>query len=276
MIVIVTGAEGQVGSEVVSLFERAGHTVFPFNSTTLDIRNSAAIQAQLAPIQAAQALINCAAYTAVDRAEDEPEKAFQVNADAVKNLAEHCRDFNIPLLHLSTDYIFDGQKQGGYEETDAPHPQNIYGESKWAGEEFLRWTWEKHIILRVSWVFGRNGNNFVKTITRLANERPQLKIVADQRGSPTGASHIAKTLLTLLNHPQLEENFGTYHYTDAPLTTWFDFAKSFIPEKSCELLPISTQDYPTQAKRPLNSHLNCDKIKRIFGIEQAYWQDELS
>lgn len=268
MKILVTGAMGQVGQEVTTLLGANHYAVLAYSSQDFDIT-------QAHSIPAVDYVINCAAYTAVDKAEDEPEKAFAVNAMGVENLAQLCKNQNIPLIHLSTDYVFDGHKPTPYLETDDTHPQNIYGASKLAGEAALRAHWEKHIILRVSWIFGRFGNNFVKTISRLATERPQLKIVADQQGCPTGASHIAEVIFTIINHPNLQDSWGTYHYSDAPPTTWFDFAKSFAPA-SCELIPIRTEEYPLKASRPQNSVMNCAKIKRVFGINQAHWQEALT
>jgi dTDP-4-dehydrorhamnose reductase len=270
MKLFITGANGQLGQELTLLAKAAGHEVLAYSSKALDIT-----QSDLADLSGVDYLVNCAAYTAVDKAEDEPEKAFAVNAMGVANLAKTCAEYNVPMIHISTDYVFDGTKKAAYLETDTPNPQGVYGGSKLAGEALLQATWDKHIILRVSWVFGRFGNNFVKTITRLSQERDQLKIVADQHGSPTGASHIAKVILALLAHPQLTSHWGIYHYTDAPQTTWYDFAKSFVDPEKCTLVPITTAEYPVKAKRPSNSVLSCDRINKIFGICQCSWQEEL-
>ncbi len=275
MRILVVGGQGQIGKALSLLFHKEGHSIFSFPSHQLNICNPISIEKAVAASLPLDFIINCAAYTAVDRAEDEPEKAFLVNAEGVKNLAECCKKWNVPLIHFSTDYIFDGEKISPYLETDTPNPQNIYGASKLKGEHLLSQSWEKHIILRVSWVFGPYGNNFVKTISALAQTRDHLKIINDQHGCPTGASHIAQIVLQLLNHPALSKHWGTYHYTDAPLTTWYDFARSFVPQDQCQIEAISSQNYPTRAKRPLHSALNCDKIFRIFGISQADWHHEL-
>lgn len=275
MRILVVGGQGQVGRELSLLFHKEGHSVFSFTSHQLDICNPISIEKAFAASFPLDFIINCAAYTAVDRAEDEPEKAFLVNAEGVKNLAKCCKKWNVPLIHFSTDYIFDGQKMAPYLETETPNPQNIYGASKLKGEYLLSQSWEKHIILRVTWVFGRYGNNFVKTILALAKTHDHLKIINDQHGCPTGASHIAQIVLQLLNHSALSKHWGTYHYTDTPPTTWYDFARSFVPQDQCQIEAISSQNYPTRAKRPLHSTLNCDKILRIFGISQANWHDEL-
>ncbi len=275
MKVLVLGAMGQVGQEVVLAFAAQGCEVIALGSKDLDITNDAQVLAVIQQHQDSDYIINCSAYTLVDKAEDESPRAYAVNALGVKSLAEHAKACRIPVLHISTDYVFDGTKAGAYLETDKPNPMSIYGASKLAGEQMLQVTWEQHIILRVSWVFGRFGNNFVKTIKRLAAERSELKIVADQHGSPTGAAHIAQVILTLLQHPALSKNWGIYHYTDAPQTTWYDFAKSFVDPAICTLVPITTAEYPVKARRPSNSVLNCDKIKQVFGVGQYDWHNEL-
>jgi dTDP-4-dehydrorhamnose reductase len=251
------------------------HCVFSFNSSELNITDPGSIEAAFQKSFPLDFVINCAAYTAVDRAENEPQQAFLVNAEGVKNLAECCKKWQIPLIHLSTDYVFDGESKTPYLETDAPNPQNVYGVSKLKGERLLAQYWEQHIILRISWVFGRYGHNFVKTISKLAKTRDHLSIINDQHGCPTGASHIANVVLQLLSHPALPQHWGTYHYTDTPPTTWYDFAKAFVPENQCQIEAILSRDYPTRAKRPLHSDLNCDRILRIFGVRQADWRDEL-
>ncbi len=272
MNLIITGAKGQLGSELTLLARQAGLEVRAYSSQEWDITNPAA-----APdLSDTDFLINCAAYTAVDRAEDEPEKAFAINSQAVAHLAKLCKAHDVPLIHISTDYVFDGVQKQAYQETDFPHPLSVYGASKLQGEESLRAIWDKHIILRISWVFSRFGTNFVKTILRLSKERPELKIVADQHGAPTAAAHVAQVILNLIRHPALTSNWGLYHYTDQPLTTWCDFARSFINPEQCKILPISTAEYPTKAKRPQNSALNCEKIKQVFGITQQPWQEALT
>lgn len=276
MRVLVTGAGGQVGHAVRHCFEAAGHEVHAFDSKALDITDTVALHTTLSTLPPLDALINCAAYTAVDRAETEPERAFLVNATACEYLARACAATDTPLVHLSTDYVFDGHKNTPYTELDTPAPLNVYGASKLAGEQQIQALHRAHLIVRVSGVFGAVGQNFVKTISRLARERPSLRIVADQHIAPTGATHIAQVLLTLLSHPQLHEQWGLYHYCDAPATTWFDFASTFIERDTCQLEPISYRDYPTPAQRPVYSVLGCAKIAATFGINPAPWQAELT
>ena len=275
MKVLVTGAKGQVGQEVVLLCQQKGWETLAYSSQDLNITNASQTLECLTK-EKPDFVVNCAAYTKVDLAEDEKDQAFLVNALGIENLANACKIQDIPLIHLSTDYIFDGLKQKPYVETDAANPQNIYGASKWAGEEFLRSNWEKHIILRVSWVFGQYGNNFVKTMLKL-KEKDQLKIVADQQGSPTGAKHIAEVIVKIIEN--LDCQFGTYHYTDAPFTTWYNFAKTIFDGAQLshcpEIIAIPSSEYPTKASRPLNSKLNCAKIRDTFGIIQKPWKEEL-
>ena len=284
MKILLVGANGQVGREIQDLCKKDHIAIAAFNREQLDITNASDLENKLAPcISKNTYLVNAAAYTAVDKAEDESELAFSVNRDAVANLAHFAKQHNIPLIHISTDYVFAGDKEGVYVETDIPQPTGVYGASKLAGEIVLQKTLPQHIILRVSWVFGQYGKNFVKTILRLADEQEKLRIVADQQGNPTGAAHIAAVIINIVK--QLDTGstaWGTYHYCDSPSTSWFNFTQSIVktaqhikPLKVKEIQPISTSEFPTKAKRPMNSRLNCDKIKKVFGIDQAEWQDEL-
>ena len=230
-------------------------------------------------------VINAAAYTAVDKAESEPELAYAINRDGAANLARACAEANIPLLHISTDYVFDGRKEEAYVETDESNSQTVYGKSKLAGENAIESILKQYIILRVSWVFGANGNNFVKTMLRLSKERDVLKIVSDQYGGPTPATDIAKTLLNIVKYRS--ENgaipCGIYHYSGEPVTSWYEFAEAIF-EKAAALQmvdripsvgPITTSEYPTPAKRPFNSVLDCQKIKRELNITQPEWHTGL-
>ncbi len=225
--------------------------------------------------------MNCAAYTAVDRAEQEPDRAFAVNRDGPANLARACAAAGAVLLHLSTDYVFDGTKSGPYREDDAAAPLGVYGGSKWAGEEAVRQTLPAHLILRVSWVFGATGGNFVKTMLRLAREREELRVVDDQHGCPTHAGAIAATLLTLAERltggPSAA--YGTYHFCNPPPVTWHGFAGAIIeraraltPIKTRTIVPIATQDYPLPARRPANSVLDCTRLHETFGLTPEPWQ----
>ena len=220
-------------------------------------------------------IINTAAYTKVDAAEDNAEQAYAVNCIGAKNIAQACEKNHIPLLHLSTDYIFDGSKNTPYLETDLASPINIYGKTKWQGEQAIRAHCKKHIILRVSSVFGQHGQNFVKTILRLAREKETLRIVADQTMCPTPARAIAEALLTMIIKP----HYGTYHFCGSSPVTWYDFAKTIIQlaKKQMPLLikqlePITTAEFPTAAKRPAYSVLDCTQFEKNFGRIRPDWK----
>lgn len=274
----VTGAHGQVGWELVRRAEQFGVSAAGTSSAELDITDAATVAATLQP-GAFDAVVNAAAYTAVDKAESESQKAYAVNRDGVANLARACARAGVPLIHISTDYVFDGTKQGGYVEDDPIHPINVYGASKAAGELALRDHLDRHIILRTSWVYGTHGNNFVKTMLRLARERDELRVVADQWGCPTAAGDIAETILRLvqLMSERKEIAWGTYHYCGAGKTNWHAFAE-FIMAAAAQyggrkppIHPITTADYPTPAKRPANSVMDCAKLHATFGIVPSEW-----
>ena len=276
--ILITGAGGQVGHELASA--TCAHRIVATSRQQLDITNSRQILDAVSNLEP-DLIINAAAYTAVDRAEEEPKAAYTVNRDGVENLATACRDVGIPLLHISTDYVFDGEKQGAYVETDPVAPLGVYGASKLGGEEALRACVDRHIILRSSWVFSASGSNFVKTMLRLGRERDELGIVDDQHGCPTSARSIASVLLQIADRyiSGEEIDWGTYHYGNAPSTTWFGFAREIFSRAGgfddLELKPIATADYPTPARRPTNSVLDCSKLARSFGIRQADWRIEL-
>ena len=276
--ILITGAGGQVSQELAAA--DSPHRLVALTQQQLDITNPAQI-IEVFELHQPDILINAAAYTQVDRAENEAELAFAINRDGVANLAQACKKTDIPMLHISTDYVFDGSKQGAYKESDPIAPLGVYGESKAAGDAVLQATLEQHIILRTSWVFSATGNNFVKTMLRLGREREALAIVNDQHGCPTSARSIAEVLLNIadryLQGKAIE--WGTYHYCNQPETTWFEFAQSIFKQaggfENLKLNAIATSDYPTPAQRPQNSVLDCEKIKIKLGIEQASWTDEL-
>lgn len=226
-------------------------------------------------------IVNCSAYTAVDRAEDEPERAFRINADGVGNLASAARQKGARLLHISTDYVFDGKKAGAYLETDSPNPSGVYGRSKLQGELHVRENIDRHVILRTAWLYGPAGANFVRTMLRLFQERDEVKVVADQWGSPTLAGDLADAILTILNRETVQ--YGTYHFTNDGRTNWFEFAslirelagKHHLVDREVRLVPIKTEEYPTKALRPANSYLSKEKIKAVFGIPVRPWQKAL-
>ena len=275
MKVLLIGNKGQVGREVEELAKIKHVPIVGFDIDNLDICDSQQVNAIVQQNAAVSVVINTAAYTAVDKAEDEPKKAFAVNRDGVRNLALACKKHNIPLFHISTDYIFAGDKVGAYREDDMPNPLSVYGRSKLAGDEVLMATWEQHIILRVSWVFGKYGNNFVKTILRLARERKELNIVGDQFGCPTAARDIARVLLELAVKDN--KHWGIYNYCGYPVTTWYEFAKKIVEYAGIktQINKITTEQYPTKAERPHNSELCVAKIVQDFGIQRAGWEQYL-
>ncbi|MBA4501532.1 dTDP-4-dehydrorhamnose reductase [Marinobacterium marinum] len=283
MRVLITGARGQVGQELLRLAPESVEAV-GVGSDELDITRLEAVQAAVEVRQPAL-IINAAAYTAVDKAESEPERAYAVNETGIRNLAQAAAAAGIPVLHISTDYVFDGMARQAYRETDTPCPASVYGASKLAGERALEATCPQHIIMRTSWVFGRFGHNFVKTMVRLARERDVLGVVADQSGGPTGAASIAAALWAMALQYQTQKTlpWGVYHFSGAPATTWHGFAAAIFEQAHRQgliqaiprLNAITTQDYPTPARRPANSVLSCERMMTVFGIAQPDWHVEL-
>ena len=280
MRVLVTGAQGQVGRELVDRVP-AGFEVIGLGSAELNLTDSQQIAQRLAEI-APDALINAAAYTAVDRAESEPERAYAVNRDGVALLAEQAEKLAIPLLHISTDYVFAGDAAQPYRESDPTAPSGVYGASKLEGEQALFARCSRALVLRTSWVFGAQGNNFVKTMLRLGRERDELAVVADQRGGPTPAADIADALWRLLDlyREQGTLQWGCYHYSGAPVCSWHEFAGAIFQqaqalgmiERAPTLRAITTAEYPTPAQRPLWSALDCSLLETTFGIAQPDWR----
>lgn len=272
---LITGKNGQVGQELTGRAAELAIDFVAFDSSELDICDRAAVLAAVEKHQPT-AVVNAAAYTAVDKAEEEKELAYAVNRDGVENLALACKAQDILFIHISTDYVFDGSKEGAYLESDQPSPNSVYGASKYAGEEVLRAIWHKHVIVRVSWVFGAKGNNFVKTMLRLASERDQLSVVSDQFGAPTSARFIASEALRVSG---LEGAYGLSHLPSDPGVSWYDFANIIFEEaKSLGLLasvpvvsPLSSDQYPTPVERPKNSKLGSER--GIF--KTSLWRDEL-
>ena len=284
MTLLLTGADGQVGREIQRLALQDDHPIVALNRSGLDITDTEAVRQVVQETQPAM-IVNAAAYTAVDKAEDEPALAFRVNRDGAGNLAQAAGEAGIPLIHLSTDYVFDGTSPRPYLETDLVAPIGVYGHSKWEGEEAVRKRLHHHLIIRVSWVFGVHGNNFVKTMLRLAREREALEVVADQRGGPTYAGHIAALILNLYGRviEKGATGWGTYHFCGSPVTSWHAFAEAIVRtghrkgilDRSVAVHPITTADYPTRARRPANSALDCRKIDAYFGIHPKAWQTGL-
>lgn len=285
MKIFITGANGQVGFELKNKLSALGE-VIATDLETLDLTNPDAIR-QFIDQTKPDIIINPAAYTAVDKAESEPELAYQVNTLAPEVLADKAAELDIPLVHFSTDYVFDGLKNEPYVETDKTNPQSVYGKTKNDGEEKIR-THRKHIILRTSWVFGVHGNNFLKTILRLIQEKESLNIVGDQWGAPASASMLSDVTFKIVDTIFKDKNFnifGAYHVTSDGETNWFEYASLIAAEAiqlglkvKCEphhIHSILTSEYPTLAKRPLNSRLNCDKLKKTFMLDLPDWKDEV-
>jgi dTDP-4-dehydrorhamnose reductase len=281
MKVLITGAKGQVGTELVRLAAEQGLDIDATDHNTLDITQTDQVMAYVKASRP-DVVINAAAYTAVDKAEEESELAYKINADAVLNLANAVKDQHIPLLHISTDYVFDGSKRDQYIETDSVCPINVYGESKLRGEQLLKGSGANYINLRTSWVFGLKGNNFVKTMIRLAKERDEFGVIDDQFGGPTFATDIAKALLKIAKQTMNEgfDKWGTYHFSGLPHVTWWQFAdfaiecalsKGMIHRKP-KVNRLTTGQYPTPATRPQNSRMSCQHIKDVFGIEASRWE----
>ena len=285
--ILVTGAGGQVGSELLRLNWPGGALVEGRSRSALDICDRGAVQAALA--EGYDVVINAAAYTAVDRAEEESEAAERVNRDAVGYLAEACALTGAAMVHISTDYVFDGAKASPYLETDPVRPLGVYGRSKAAGEEVLRAALPRHVILRTAWVYGVQGGNFVKTMLRLAAERDELRVVADQQGSPTSAADLAAAIASVAAQVARVEQgrdaappWGTYHCTNAGATTWHGFAEEIVRLAGLSLgrtprvTAITTAEYPTPATRPANSTLACGKLGSRFGVTMRPWQEALA
>jgi len=286
MKILLTGKDGQVGLALHKKLLSLGK-VIATNRQELDLRNPDAIKIFIDKTKP-NIIINAAAYTEVDKAESEKLLAHQINAIAPKVLAEKASEFHIPIIHFSTDYVFDGLKDEPYLETDEANPQSVYGQTKWQGEEAVR-NHKKHIILRTSWVFSSHGQNFLKTILKLSQEKSSLNVVSDQKGTPTSSEVLAdvtfKIVKIILNNLNFKD-FGTYHVTSMGDTDWFHYACFIVDEAiglglktsmtSKDIKAIPSASYPTSAKRPMNSRLDSAKIKKTFALEFPDWEEEIA
>ena len=315
MVVLVTGGSGQLGQALQSIVTKFSKFSFHFvDSDDCDITDVDVIHNTFSKYKP-DFCINAAAYTAVDKAESEVELATSINVEGARNLAVVCKEFDTILFHISTDFVFDGQKRTPYTQMDQPNPQSVYGQTKLDGEKAIEEHWHKHIIIRTSWLYSAFANNFMKTMLRLASERDSLSVVDDQIGTPTNAVDLANAIITIIEviahssstynlqpttyNPQLTtynlqpptsnphlttdnsqltpDIFGTYHFSNDGQCSWFDFAKKIfeINNIAIDLKPIPTSAFPTAAERPKYSVLDKSKIKSVFGVEVRTWEESL-
>jgi dTDP-4-dehydrorhamnose reductase len=278
MNILVTGSRGQLGSELQELQAANGaHRYFFTDLPEFDITSSEDVLG-FCTGHGIGAIVNCAAYTAVDKAETDVETAFSVNRDGPAVLANAARSCNALLMHISTDYVFDGQGCRPYREEDPAVPCGVYGQSKWEGEEAIRRIAPSHMILRTSWLYSAYGQNFVKTMLRLGKERESIGVVFDQVGSPTWAADLASAIVSILDRFDPGTTYAeTYHYSNEGVCSWYDFARAIMHAGalSCRVTPIETADYPMPAKRPHFSVMNKRKFRDAWGIEIPHWHDSL-
>lgn len=276
MVVLVTGANGQLGRALQTIASNYPQIQFEFcDSKQLDITQPDSILQQFNRIKP-KFCINAAAYTAVDLAESETAKAIEINTYGAANLAEICRDFQTVLLHISTDFVFDGRSTIPYKESDVPHPNSVYGKTKFKGELAIQAILPAHYIVRTAWVYSDFGRNFKNTMLRLAAERPQIQVVDDQIGSPTHAVELAHVLVQMILYSS-DDKYGIYHYSGEGCCSWYEFAKAIFEVYDLKTLvaPIPTSAFPTPAKRPTYSVLDKSKIKREFAIDIPDWKSTL-
>jgi dTDP-4-dehydrorhamnose reductase len=286
MRVLVTGVTGQVGGALLGALNGEANVVAAPRAV-LDLAQAETIASALDRI-APDLIINPAAYTAVDRAEDERDLAYRINGQAPGRIASWAANRGVPLIHLSTDYVYDGSGERPWREDDATGPLSVYGASKLAGEDAIRAAKGPHLIIRTSWVYAAKGTNFLRTIARLAAERPELRIVSDQIGAPTSAQVIADSIARMIATPELVGRFGAanglVHLATSGETSWHGFASAIVdgqkacgaPLKAQAIMPIRTEDYPTKAKRPGNSRLDLTRAQRMFGVTTPHWEQALA
>jgi dTDP-4-dehydrorhamnose reductase len=279
-VILVFGGDGQLGQELARLAARREIALTTLTHAQADIGDPAAVAAALDEHEPSL-VVNAAAYTNVDRAETETSAAFAANALGPAVLADASADAQLPLLHISTDYVFDGTRARPYRESDPINPINAYGRGKAAGEAAVRQVQPRHVILRTSWLYGAFGHNFLKTMVRLAQEREELRLVADQRGSPTSTRDLANAILRIAPRLTLgEEVWGTYHFTGSGVTTWHGFAFAIVAAQAPltgrkpRVIPITTAEFPTPARRPANSELDCSRFAQTFGFRAREWAEE--
>jgi dTDP-4-dehydrorhamnose reductase len=280
MVVLVTGANGQLGQAIQFIAPNYPSVKFIFcDSKTLNITNEMDCKDVFYKTKP-NFCINTAAYTAVDKAESESEKAKLINVVGAKNIAAACKEFDTKLIHVSTDFVFDGTKNAPYNELDFAKPNGVYGQTKLDGECAIQEVFSNYFIIRTSWVYSQFGNNFMKTMLRLASERDTISVVNDQIGTPTNAVDLAEALIQIIltdNQQPITDNYGIYHFSNEGTCSWYDFAKEIfeINKVKIDLLAIPTTQFPTPAQRPKYSVLDKTKIKSTFGIEINTWEESL-
>jgi len=277
MKILVTGSDGQLGKSIQQRRSLFPDFFFDFTDIDqLDVTDKAALKLYIESAKP-DVIIHCAAYTNVDKAEDEAEKAFLINATAVEHLAQLTLEYKILLIHISTDFIFDGKTDTPYNEQNSAQPLSIYGKSKLAGEKAILNYASNAIILRTSWLYSEYGHNFIKTILRLATERSEIKVVSDQIGTPTYAGDLADAILNILTSNYHPNGVQLFHYSNEGIASWFDFAKEIITMKNltCTVLPISTSEYPLTARRPNYSVMSKEKFKQYFHSDIPKWKESL-
>lgn len=273
------GNKGMLGSDV-DFFLKETHKDYTASDIEVDITDLEQLKRFISD-KKIDWIINCSAYTAVDKAEDEPEKAFKINTEGALNIAKIAREKEAKLIHISTDYVFDGEKNGSYTEDDDPNPMGAYGKSKLEGEKNIQNLIEKYFIFRTAWLYGKNGNNFVYTMLRLFKEKEAVKVVSNQWGTPTHTKDLAGTIIKIIQDKS--DKYGIYHFTNEGRTNWYEFAKEIyerakkhkLIKKNINIIPITTEEYPTKAVRPKNTYMSKEKIKSSFGLNIRDWGNSL-
>lgn len=272
MKILVTGVKGQLGYDVVQEGESRGLEMFGTDVDNMDITDAGQVKRVIEEYRP-DAVIHCAAYTAVDAAEDNQELCRKINVDGTRNIAEVCKTMDIPMMYFSTDYIFDGQGENFWKEDDPKKPLNVYGQTKYEGELAVQELAEKYFILRISWVFGVNGNNFIKTMLRVGPQRGEVGVVADQIGSPTYTYDLAKLVIDMIQ----TDKYGAYHVTNEGICSWYEFACEIFKQAGLDVKvnPLTTAEYPAKAARPFNSRMSKDKLINAGFDMLPSWQDAL-
>lgn len=273
MKVLVTGVKGQLGHDVMNELAKRGYEGVGVDVEEMDITDSAAVERVMRGA-GVDKVMHCAAWTAVDAAEDQAELCRKVNALGTENIAKMCKELDLPMVYLSTDYVFDGEGTRPWEPDDERHPLNVYGQTKYEGELAIEKYLEKYFIVRIAWVFGVNGKNFIKTMLKLSETHDTLTVVEDQVGSPTYTYDLARLLVDMLE----TEKYGRYHATNEGICSWYEFAKEIFRQagREVKVLPVSSEEYPAKAKRPHNSRMNKDKLEEMGFTRLPSWQDALN